>query len=142
MKNMMAFCKNSGLLLILIPRVLFGNTLLPSCLRFSIWVLGTLFTKKKQLCNYVLKNTGDWVPTFATKPPLITFGCHSFWVDCGTMGTTFILGVEFRQLKWTKSLPENHWRFVPKCEFKTCRGNYPDLSITSPAILVLFVVMM
>nr|XP_028952451.1 probable cation transporter HKT7 [Malus domestica] len=111
-------------------------------LEISIWVLGTLFTKKKQLCNYVLKNTGDWVPTFATKPPLITFGCHSFWVDCGTMGTTFILGVEFRQLKWTKSLPENHWRLVPKCEFKTCRGNYPDLSITSPAILVLFVVMM
>ncbi|KAE8653174.1 hypothetical protein Csa_019900 [Cucumis sativus] len=39
-ENMIVFHKNSGLLLILIPQILVGNTLYPSCLRFCIWVIG------------------------------------------------------------------------------------------------------
>lgn len=88
-ENMMAFSKNFGLLLILIPQVLLGNTLLPSCLRFLIWVLRKLSKEKTLVQLLVEEHRGDWVPTFATKPPLINFGCHSFWVDYGTMGTIY-----------------------------------------------------
>jgi Trk-type K+ transport system membrane component len=39
-ENMVVFKNNSGLLLILIPQILLGNTLFPSCLRFCVWFLG------------------------------------------------------------------------------------------------------
>ncbi|KAL2458196.1 Sodium transporter HKT1 [Forsythia ovata] len=56
-ENMIVFSKNSGLLWILIPQVLLGNTLFPSFLRFSIWVLGKKF--KKDEANYLLKKTAE-----------------------------------------------------------------------------------
>ncbi|EOY09264.1 High-affinity K+ transporter 1, putative [Theobroma cacao] len=55
-ENMLVFAKNSGLLLILIPQVLQGNSLFPACLRFSIWVLGKV-VRKVEYSNYLLKNT-------------------------------------------------------------------------------------
>lgn len=55
-ENMMVFSKNSGLLLILIPQVLMGNTLFPSCLRFLIWVMGK-FGIKKEESKFLLKNS-------------------------------------------------------------------------------------
>ncbi|WRX24199.1 Cation transporter - like 2 [Theobroma cacao] len=55
-ENMLVFAKNSGLLLVLIPQVLQGNSLFPACLRFSIWVLGKV-VRKVEYSNYLLKNT-------------------------------------------------------------------------------------
>jgi Trk-type K+ transport system membrane component len=56
-ENMIVFRQNSGLLLMLIPQVLLGNTLYPACLRFCIWVLGKFYKKKE--CNYLLKHTQE-----------------------------------------------------------------------------------
>ncbi|KAK8558286.1 hypothetical protein V6N13_038759 [Hibiscus sabdariffa] len=53
-ENMIVFKKNSGLLLMLIPQVLLGNTLYPACLRASIWVLDRMTNKVE--FNYILKN--------------------------------------------------------------------------------------
>ncbi|KAL9684960.1 hypothetical protein QQ045_022404 [Rhodiola kirilowii] len=54
-ENMVVFRKNSGLLLILIPQALGGNTLFPSCIRLLIWFLGK-FVKKEE-SKYLLENT-------------------------------------------------------------------------------------
>jgi Trk-type K+ transport system membrane component len=56
-ENMVVFRENSGLLLILIPQVLVGNTLYPACLRFCIWVLGKFYKKKE--CRYLLKHSEE-----------------------------------------------------------------------------------
>ncbi|KAF8017163.1 hypothetical protein BT93_H2373 [Corymbia citriodora subsp. variegata] len=56
-ENMIAFRKNSSLLLILIPQVLLGNTLFPSTLRFTLWLLGK-FNKKAEI-EYLLSSTGE-----------------------------------------------------------------------------------
>ncbi|XP_016464632.1 cation transporter HKT2;2 isoform X2 [Nicotiana tabacum] len=56
-ENMAAFSKNSGLLLILIPSILFGNTLYPACLRVSVWFVGKFF--KKREAKFLLKNSRE-----------------------------------------------------------------------------------
>ncbi|XVF19058.1 hypothetical protein REPUB_Repub11eG0077700 [Reevesia pubescens] len=53
-ENMIVFKKNSGLLLLLIPQILLGNTLYPACLRVLIWVLYKI-TKRVEF-SYILKN--------------------------------------------------------------------------------------
>ncbi|XP_047249956.1 sodium transporter HKT1-like [Capsicum annuum] len=54
-ENMMVFKQNSGLLLILIPQILLGNTLYAPSLRFVIWFLWK-FTKRQEFEN-ILKNS-------------------------------------------------------------------------------------
>lgn len=56
-ENMAAFSKNSGLLLILFPLLLFGNTLYPACLRLSVWFIGKFF--KKREANFLLNNSRE-----------------------------------------------------------------------------------
>ncbi|KAF8400188.1 hypothetical protein HHK36_013484 [Tetracentron sinense] len=56
-ENMIAFKKNSGLLLLLVPQILLGNTLFPPCLRLMIWVMGR-FTKRGEF-SYMLKNSRE-----------------------------------------------------------------------------------
>ncbi|OIW03993.1 hypothetical protein TanjilG_30269 [Lupinus angustifolius] len=57
-ENMVVFSNNSGLLLMLIPQILLGNTLYPSSLKFIIWVLGK-FYKKKEFCITERKKLKD-----------------------------------------------------------------------------------
>ncbi|XP_022134790.1 cation transporter HKT8-like [Momordica charantia] len=56
-ENMVVFRRNSGLLLMLIPQVLVGNTLYPFLLRILIWVIGR--KKEMKLCDYLLKNSEE-----------------------------------------------------------------------------------
>ncbi|TYH23163.1 hypothetical protein ES288_A04G188500v1 [Gossypium darwinii] len=58
-ENMLVFNKNPGLFLVIIPFVILGNTLFPTCLRFSIWVLGKCVNKVRDYCDYLLKNTKE-----------------------------------------------------------------------------------
>ncbi|GER36157.1 Na+ transporter [Striga asiatica] len=56
-ENMIVFGKNSGLLLILIPQILFGNTLFPPGLRLAVWAVGKRF--KKAEARYLLHNENE-----------------------------------------------------------------------------------
>ncbi|XP_054807738.1 cation transporter HKT1;3-like [Prosopis cineraria] len=114
-ENMIVFAKNSGLLMMLIPQVLLGNTLYPCCLRFSIWVLGK-FVKKEE-SEYLGKNSHEF----------IVF-CSLDWSSValeGLSGYEKVIGIMFQ------SVNSRH-----------TGETIVDLSVISPAILVLFVVMM
>ncbi|KAM5553577.1 hypothetical protein ABKV19_025686 [Rosa sericea] len=142
-ENMIVFSKNSGLLLILIPQVLLGNTLYPSCLRFSIWLLGKSFKKLRDSCNYLLKNTKE-VGYLHLLPSL-----HSSLLVVTVFGFILVQLVPFASMEWSsESLSGlNSYQKIIGSLFQTVNSRHTgetivDLSIISPAILVLFIVMM
>ncbi|XP_061989517.1 sodium transporter HKT1-like [Rosa rugosa] len=142
-ENMIVFSKNSGLLLILIPQVLLGNTLYPSCLRFSIWLLGKSFKKLRDSCNYLLKNTEE-VGYLHLLPSL-----HSSLLVVTVFGFILVQLVPFASMEWSsESLSGlNSYQKIIGSFFQTVNSRHTgetiiDLSIISPAILVLFIVMM
>ncbi|XP_022888760.1 sodium transporter HKT1-like [Olea europaea var. sylvestris] len=140
-ENMIVFSKNSGLLWILIPQVLLGNTLFPSCLRFFLWVLGKKI--KKSEAKYLLKNTTK-VGYLHLLPSL-----HSSLLVATVLGfilTGFLL---FCSLEWnSEGLGGlNTYQKVIGILFETVNARHSgetivDLSTIAPAILVFFVVMM
>ncbi|KAL2503251.1 Sodium transporter HKT1 [Forsythia ovata] len=140
-ENMMVFSKNSGLLWILIPQILLGNTLFPSCLRFSIWVLGKKI--KKAEAKYLLKNATE-IGYIHLLPSL-----HSSLLVATVLGfilTGFIL---FCSLEWNSTGLGglNTYQKLVGILFQTINARHTgetiiDLSTIAPAILVFFVVMM
>nr|DAD46145.1 TPA_asm: hypothetical protein HUJ06_004375 [Nelumbo nucifera] len=135
------FRKNSGLLLLLIPQVLLGNTLFPSCLRFVIWVLGT-FTKRVEF-NYILKNTREIGYTHLL-PSL-----HSSLLVVTVFGFILIQLLLFCSMEWNSEGLNgmNPYQKLVGSLFQTVNSRHAgesifDLSVVSPAILILFVVMM
>ncbi|KAI5659314.1 hypothetical protein M9H77_28107 [Catharanthus roseus] len=140
-ENMIIFRKNSLLLLILIPQVLFGNTLFPSCLRFSIWFLGKFF--KKIESTYLLKNTKE-IGYFHLLPSQ-----HSLFLAITVFGFIAIQSILFCILEWNSEalIGMNPLEKIVGVFFQTTNTRHSgegivDLSSISPAILVLFVVMM
>ncbi|KAK8519381.1 hypothetical protein V6N13_133308 [Hibiscus sabdariffa] len=140
-ENMIVFKKNSGLLLMLIPQVLLGNTLYPACLRASIWVLDRV-TKKVEF-NYILKNHKE-----------MDYGHLFSGVRCSLLAATvfgfvsvqFILfcSMEWNLegldgLSWYQKLVGSLFEVVSS---RHAGESIVDLSTISSAILVLFVVMM
>lgn len=140
-ENMVVFDKNSGLLLMLIPQVLLGNTLFPPCLRFSIWVLGKFYKKKES--NYLLKNTEE-VGYKHLLP-----GQHSLLLVATVIGFIAVQVVLFCSIDWNSEALDglNAYQKFIGVLFQSVNSRHTgetivDLSIISPAILVLFVVMM
>ncbi|XP_010263269.1 PREDICTED: probable cation transporter HKT6 isoform X2 [Nelumbo nucifera] len=139
-ENMIVFSKNSGLLLLLIPQVLLGNTLYPSCLRFLIWVLGK-FTKRQEF-NYMLMNTRE-MKYFHLLPSL-----HSSLLVVTVFGFIVVQFILFCSLEWNSEGLDglNPFQKLVASLFQTVNSRHTgesiiDLSILSPAILVLFVLM-
>ncbi|XP_050375358.1 sodium transporter HKT1-like [Argentina anserina] len=142
-ENMIVFSKNSGFLLILIPQVLLGNTLYPSCLRFTIWLLGKFFKKQRNSCNYLLTNTKE-VGYLHLLPSR-----HSSLLVVTVFGFILVQLVLFASMEWSsESLSGlNSYQKIIGSLFQTVNSRHTgetiiDLSIISPAILVLFIVMM
>ncbi|KAJ6809221.1 putative cation transporter HKT7 [Iris pallida] len=54
-ENMIVFKKNTGLLWLVIPQVLLGNTLFPSCLRLVVWILKR--STKRVEFDYLLQSS-------------------------------------------------------------------------------------
>ncbi|KAL3534931.1 hypothetical protein ACH5RR_003392 [Cinchona calisaya] len=140
-ENMMVFKKNSGLLLIMIPQVLMGNTLYPACLRSFIWFLEKI-TKRSEF-TYLLKNSRELgydhlfsdlrsrflaITVFGFIMVQFTFFCLLEWYSGATTGLS-------AYEKMVGSLFEVvNSRHAGESVF--------ELSIISPSIIVLFVLMM
>ena len=141
-ENMLVFGKNSGLLLMLIPQVLLGNTLYPPCLRFSIWVLGKFNYKKKET-KYLLKNTEE-VGYKHLLPRQ-----HSVLLVATVFGFILVQVILFCSMDWNSEALAglNGYEKLIGVLFQSVNSRHTgetivDLSVLSPAILVLFVVMM
>ncbi|CAK7345796.1 unnamed protein product [Dovyalis caffra] len=140
-ENMAVFKSNSGLLLILIPQILLGNTLFPSCLRFSIWFLGKFF--KKVESNYLLNKKNE-VGYFHLLPSQNS--SYLIVTAFGFIMTQFVL---FCSMEWNSAGLSglNSYQKIIGVLFQTINTRYAgesivDLSTISSALLVLFVVMM
>ncbi|KAJ1421088.1 Cation transporter [Sesbania bispinosa] len=140
-ENMVVFRKNSGLLLMLIPQVLLGNTLFPPFLRFLIWVLGKFYKKKE--CKYLLKSSEE-VGYKHLLPRQ-----HSVFLVATIFGFIMVQVILFCVMDWDseglKGL-NGYQKFIGVL-FQSVNSRHTgetilDLSILSHAILVLFVVMM
>ncbi|CBI40133.3 unnamed protein product, partial [Vitis vinifera] len=139
-ENMIVFSKNSGLLLIIIPQVLLGNTLFPSCLRFSIWTLGKF---KKVESNYLLISTRE-IGFLHLLPSL-----HSTLLVPTVLGFILIQFTLFCSMEWNSEGLNglNSYQKIIGALFQSVNSRHTgetivDISTLSPAILVLVVVMM
>nr|GEU30161.1 sodium transporter HKT1-like [Tanacetum cinerariifolium] len=140
-ENMLPFRKNAGLLLILIPQVLLGNTLYPPALRFSIWAIGK-FTKKRETV-YLLENSR--VLGYHQLLPSL----HSSLLTITVLGFIMVQFILFSSMEWSSgSLSDmNVYQKRVGILFQTVNTRHTgesivDLSTISAAVLVLFVVMM
>lgn len=140
-ENMTVFKKNSGLLLLLIPQFLLGNTLYPCFLRFSIWVLEKM-TRKREF-GFMLRNHRE------VGYENLLSSSHSALLALTVLGFMLVQLIMFCAMEWdSEALAGMNWyeRFVASL-FQVVNSRHAgesvvDISTLSSAILVLFVVMM
>ncbi|KAL9260632.1 Sodium transporter HKT1-like protein [Drosera capensis] len=140
-ENMISFKGNSGLLLILIPQILMGNTLYPLCLRSSIWALWKLTGKPE--FSHILDNS-----------EALRYGHMMSWPRCfvlgaGALGLIMVQVVMFCLMEWrNQELMElSTYQKLAGSLFQVTNSrhsgeNIVDFFSLSSAILVLFVVVM
>lgn len=140
-ENMIIFRKNSGLLLLVLPLVLSGNTLFPPCLRLLIWVLRKL-TKRVEF-DYILKNPREF--GYDHLLPSV----HCFFLCFTVFGFIVVQLVLFCCLEWqSDALSDlNPYQKIAGGLFQSVNSRHTgesmvDISVLSPAILVLYVFMM
>ncbi|KAM4097861.1 hypothetical protein ACJW30_07G033900 [Castanea mollissima] len=140
-ENMIVFKKNSGLLLLLIPQILMGNTLYPPCLLAMIWVLKK--TTKREEFRYILMNYRDMGYGH------LLSGHHALLLAMTVFGFILIQFILFCSMEWNSQVMDglNLYQKVVGSLFQTVNSRHTgesvvDLSRISSAILVLFVVMM
>lgn len=140
-ENMVVFAKNSGLLWILIPQALLGNTLFPSFLRFSVWLLGKYI--KKDEAKYLLRKNRE-IGYLHLLP-----GLHSWLLVLTVLGFVLIQWVLLNVMEWHNdgvtglSIYQKLVGFLFQAVNARHTGETVlDIATIAPAILVLFVVMM
>ncbi|KAJ0233176.1 Sodium transporter HKT1 [Hirschfeldia incana] len=140
-ENMIIFRKNSGLLWLLIPLVLMGNTLFPCFLRLLIWGLSK--TTKCEEFGYILKNRKKMGYSHLLSVRLCVF------LGLTVLGFVLIQLFLFCTFAWSsESLAGMNWyeKLVGSL-FQVVNSRHTgetivDLSTLSPAILILFILMM
>lgn len=140
-ENMIVFKKNSGLLLIMIPQILLGNTLYASFLRLVIWASEKL-TKREEL-TYLLKNSRKlgYRHLFS--------GYQSKLLAGTVLGFVFVQFVSFCAMEWNSEAMDglsNYQKLVGSL-FEVVNSRHAgesivDLSSLTTAVLVIFGVMM
>ncbi|XP_015576583.1 sodium transporter HKT1 [Ricinus communis] len=141
-ENMIVFKKNSGLLLLLIPLTLLGNTLFAPSLRFLIWVLEKI-TKRVEY-RYILRNTGEMGYSH------LMSSVQSWFLFLTVLGFIVLQLIVFCCMEWNNSQGMDGLSWVEKLVavlFQVVSTRHSgesvfDLSAISPAILVIFIVMM
>ncbi|XVF69882.1 hypothetical protein PTKIN_Ptkin11bG0116600 [Pterospermum kingtungense] len=140
-ENMIVFKKNSGLLLLLIPQILVGNTLYPTCLRVLIWVFHKI-TKRMEF-NYILENYKEMGYSH------LLSGVYCSLLAATVFGFLLVQFILFCSMEWNSEAMDglsSYQKFVGSL-FQVVNSRHTgeyivDLSTISSAILVLFVVMM
>uniref|UniRef100_M4C929 Uncharacterized protein n=1 Tax=Brassica campestris TaxID=3711 RepID=M4C929_BRACM len=140
-ENMIIFRKNSGLLWLLIPLVLMGNTLFPCFLRLLIWGLSK--TTKREEFGYILKNRKKMGYSHLLSVRLCVF------LGLTVLGFILIQLFLFCTFAWSsESLAGMNWyeKLVGSL-FQVVNSRHTgetivDLSTLSPAILIVFILMM
>ncbi|KAH1221318.1 Sodium transporter HKT1 [Glycine max] len=140
-ENMMVFKKNSGLLLLVLPHILLGNTLYPPCLRLVIMVLERI-TKREEY-SHLLKNFKD------VGYDHMLSALHCCLLVATVLGFNLIQFVMLCSMEWNTKIMEglNVYEKVVASLFQVTNARHAgesvfDLSSISSVILVLFVVMM
>lgn len=140
-ESMMVFNKNSILLLILIPQALMGNTLFPSCLRLLLWILGK-FVKRVE-SGYLLKNARE-IGYHHLLPSL-----HSSLLVVTVIVFLVAQVVLFCSLEWNSAVLDGltSYQKIVGVLFQSVNSRHTgenslDTTIISPAIWVLFTLMM
>ncbi|KAJ0082262.1 hypothetical protein Patl1_12321 [Pistacia atlantica] len=138
---MMVFNKNPGLLWVLIPQVVLGNTLYPSFLRLLIWVLKKVTNQGE--FEYMLKNYKE----IGYRHMLS--GVYSSLLGVTAFGFIFLQFVLFCASEWNSEAMDgmNAYQKLVASLFQVVNSRHTgesvfDLSIISPAMMTLFVVMM
>lgn len=141
-ENLIVFRENSGLLLILIPQILLGNTMFPSALRLIIWVIGKRKNMKSE-AKYLLENSRE-VGYLHLLPRM-----HSLLLVPTGLGFLLVGFVLYSSLEWyTTGLDGlNAYQKVVGVVFQCINTrhsgeNIVDLSTVASAVLVFFIVMM
>ncbi|XP_052172094.1 sodium transporter HKT1-like [Diospyros lotus] len=151
-ENMMVFRNNSGLLLLLIPQVLLGNTLYAPSLRLLVWFLEKI-TKREEY-GYILKNHRR-----RRRRQVLPLGyghllsrSHSVYLAATVSGLLLLHLALFCSMEWTSSseamggLNSSYQKLVASL-FQVVNSRHAgesvvDLSLVAPANLVLIIVMM
>nr|BAS02095.1 high affinity K+ transporter HKT [Solanum scabrum] len=140
-EDMIVFKQNSGLLLILIPQILLGNTLFAPCLRLAILFLWKI-TKRHEF-EYILKNSkrvgySHNFPSFETSAIAIS-----------VVGLIVVQFVVSCSLEWNSeaTIGLSSYEKMVGSLFEVVNTRHTgqsifDLSTLTPAILVLFAFMM
>ncbi|CAM0909716.1 unnamed protein product [Alopecurus aequalis] len=140
-ENMVIFSKKSGLLLLLSGQILAGNTLFPVFLRLLVWFLGRL-TKVKDL-RLMIKNPEE-MHFGNLLPRLPTVFLSSTVVGLVAAATTLFCAVDWNSSVFDglSSYQKTVNAFFMVLNARHAGENSIDCSLMSPAILVLFIVMM
>lgn len=140
-ENMMVFKKNTGLLLLIIPLVLLGNTIFPPALRLNLWVLKKL-TKRSEY-GYLLESS-EGTGYYHLLPNL-----HSVLLVFTVVGFTVIQLIVICSMEWhskafggMSSYQKAIGALFLSVNSRHTGESIVDLSSLSQAVLVLFVIMM
>ncbi|XP_057807438.1 cation transporter HKT1;5-like [Salvia miltiorrhiza] len=140
-ENLIVFSGNTGLLLILIPQILLGNTLFPLALRGVIWGLGKRF--KRNEAEYLLRNSRE------VGFPHLLPRRESLLLAATAVGFVFAASVLFSAMEWYAVGLDglNSYRKVVGVVFQCANArhageNIVDLSTIAPAVLLFFILMM
>nr|AAY42148.1 high-affinity potassium uptake transporter [Triticum aestivum] len=140
-ENMVIFSKNSGLLLLLSGQMLAGNTLFPLFLRLLVWFLGRI-TKVKEL--RLMINNPEEVRFANLLARLPTVFLSSTVVGLVAAGVTMFCAVDWNSSVFDglSSYQKTVNAFFMVVNARHSGENSIDCSLMSPAIIVLFIVMM
>lgn len=140
-ENMIVFKKDSGLLLLLIPLNLLGNTLYPVFLRILSLVVRKI-TKREEV-GFILRNSGE------VGYEHLLSGIWCFSLAATVLGFVLVQLVLYCSLEWNSEGMDglNWYQKSVAALFLVVSSRHSgespfDLSTISPAVLVVFVVMM
>ncbi|XP_010929482.1 cation transporter HKT2;1 [Elaeis guineensis] len=142
-ENMAIFKVNPGLLLLIIPQILAGNTLFPLFLRLVIWALRRCTGAAE--FEYLLKNYSREIGFRHLLPNLL----RTAFLSLTVLSFTATMVVLFCSLDWNSSVFDglNSYQKIINALFMAVNTRHAgensiDVSLVSPAVLVFFIVMM